>query len=127
MTYAGGTLSAVPQGAAGLVRTTDPDYLVMVTKGATLKVSYKQVNLLEYGQQVTRRYALAVIVSPMFLLSKRRTHFLTVGFTDNEGQQQALVFTVAKEDIRVLLASLEARTGRSVEFQDEEARRAGKG
>jgi hypothetical protein len=127
VSYAGGTVNAIPQGTPAVVKTADPDFLVMVTKGATLKVSYGRVNLLEYGQTVSRRYALAVLVSPLLLLSKRRTHYLTIGFTDDEGRQQALVLTVAKEHIRVLLASLEARTGRSVEFQDEEARRSGRG
>jgi len=34
---------------------------------------------------------------------------------------------VEKGDVRVVLASLEARTGVKVTFQDEEARKAGKG
>jgi hypothetical protein len=38
-----------------------------------------------------------------------------------------MVLQVGKEEIRPLLVSLEARTGRSVEYQDEEARKAGKG
>jgi hypothetical protein len=70
---------------------------------------------------------MAVIVSPMFLLSKKRSHFLTLGYTDEEGRQQAMVFRVDKNDIRSVLVSLEARTGRKVQFQDEEARKAGKG
>jgi hypothetical protein len=37
------------------------------------------------------------------------------------------VFRVDKGDIRSVLASLEARTGRRVEYQDQEARKAGKG
>jgi hypothetical protein len=36
-----------------------------------------------------------------------------------------LVFRVEKGDIRSLLASLQARTGRRVEYQDDEARKAG--
>jgi hypothetical protein len=32
-----------------------------------------------------------------------------------------------KDDVRSVLAGLEARTGRRVEYQDEEARRTGKG
>ena len=38
-----------------------------------------------------------------------------------------MVLQVNKEEIRPLLVSLEARTGLRVEFQDEEARKAGKG
>jgi hypothetical protein len=125
--YIGGTVDAIGQGSAGLLQTTDADYLVLVTRNSTLRVVYDRVNLLEYGQRVSRRYALAILVSPIFILSKKRVHYLTVGFTGDDGKQQALVFTVAKDDIRTLLASLEARTGQRVEFQDEEARRAGRG
>ena len=63
----------------------------------------------------------------MFLLSKSRKHFLTIGYMDEEGKQQALVFRVDKGGIRSALVSLEARTGLKVQYQDEEARKAGKG
>jgi hypothetical protein len=67
------------------------------------------------------------LISPIFLLAKSRKHFLTVGYQDAAGRQQAMIFRVAKGDIRALLVTLEARTGRKVIFQDEEARKAGKG
>jgi hypothetical protein len=54
----------------------------------------------------------AVLISPALLLSKSPKHFVTVGYTDNEGRQQALLFRVSKGDIRTVLASLEARPGR---------------
>ena len=82
---------------------------------------------MEYGQQVSRRIALAIVISPLILLSKSRKHFLTVGYTDDAGRQQALVFRIDKGDIRATLVSLEARTGLKVQYQDEEARKAGKG
>lgn len=90
-------------------------------------MAYRSINLLEYGQTVGRRLDLAIIISPAFLLVKKRKHFLTVGYTDDEGKQQALVFRVDKNDIRATLASLEARTGQRVQYQDEEARKAGRG
>ncbi|MBI3682968.1 MAG: hypothetical protein HY235_21560 [Acidobacteria bacterium] len=125
--FVGGTLSGMPNGVNGLLKTTDKEYLVFVTRRWTFKVLYERVNLIEYGQQVSRRYALAVLISPVLVLSKKRKHFLSMGFLDDEGRQQALVFHVDKNDIRLLLAALEARTGRRVEFQDQEARKAGKG
>lgn len=124
--YIGGTVEGIANGAAGMMKTTDKEYLMFFTKSATLKVLYDRVNLLEYGQQVSRRYALAVLVSPVFLFSKARRHFLTVGYTSDDGKQQAMVFVVGKNEIRTILATLEARTGRRVEFQDEESRRVGR-
>lgn len=125
--YIGGTVTQIAEGTAGLLKTTDEEYLIYATKSATLKVLYGRVNLLEYGQQVSRRYAMAVLLSPVFIMAKKRKHFLTIGFTDDTGKQQALVFLIDKDAIRALLASLEARTGQRVEFQDNEARKAGKG
>jgi hypothetical protein len=66
------------------------------------------------------------LISPVLLLSKSRKHFVTIGYADAAGEQQALVFRVGKHDIRSVLASLEARTGRRVEYQDNEARKAGR-
>lgn len=125
--YIGGTIDSLQSGTAALLRTNDRDYLELAMNRSRMKVLYDRVNLLEYGQQASRRLALAVLISPVFAMAKKRRHFLTVGFTDDEGRQNAMVFTVDKNDIRTILATLEARTGRKVDFQDEEARRAGRG
>lgn len=124
--YIGGTIEGIAAGASGVISTIDKDYLVFSTRAGTLKVLYDRVGLLEYGQQVSRRYAMAILISPVLILAKKRKHFLTIGYEDDEGRQQAMVFVVDKNDIRLVLATLEARTGRRVEFQDDEARRAGR-
>ena len=124
--YIGGTISVNPK-TGGMLLTTSPLILSFRLKEGEIRIPYDRINLLEYGQRVDRRYIEAVLVSPMFLLSKKRAHFLTVGYTDDDGRQQAMVFRVPKGDIRSVLVSLEARTGRKVTFQDEEARKAGKG
>ena len=46
---------------------------------------------------------------------------------DEDSQQQAMIFKVDKDAVRAILVSLEARTGRKVEFQDDDARKGGKG
>jgi hypothetical protein len=125
--YVGGTASALSSGSGGSIELSDQRYLAFYTKGAQVRVAYDRVNLLEYGQKVDRRLLAAVVISPMFLLSKSRKHFLTVGYMDEDGRQQALIFRVDKGSIRSALVSLEARTGLKVQYQDEEARKAGKG
>lgn len=132
-------LAASAQGArAYLSGTTVPDFptkcdvhvdmtgdqeLLFVTRALTLHVPYDKVNTLEYGQHVGRRYAEAILISPLFLLSKSRKHFVTVGYLDTKGRQQALVLQVGKGDVRTMLAELEAKTGRRVEYTDDEARK----
>ncbi len=125
--YLGGTRPEFQKNASGELQAGDERYLVFYGKHASLRIAYDQINLLEYGQKVNRRYAMALLVSPMFILSKTRRHFLTVGYTDESGREQALIFKVEKSDIRAMLVSLEARTGRKIQFQDDEARKAGKG
>jgi hypothetical protein len=125
--YVGGTISQIPDGCSGMVTAVDEQYFVFYSKKASWRVPYDKINLLEYGQKVDRRYIAAALLSPLFLLAKKRSHFLTVGYSDEENRQQAMVFRVGKDDIRMMLVSLEARTGRKVEFQDEDARKSGKG
>jgi hypothetical protein len=125
--YVGGTLSAIAGQADVRIHTSNDEFLCLNTKSGEYRIPYHSVNLLEYGQNVNRRYAMAILISPVLLLSKARKHFLTIGYSDGEGRQQALVFRVDKKHVRSVLASLEARTGRKVEFQDDEARKAGKG
>ena len=94
---------------------------------ASWRVPYEKINLVEYGEKVDRRYIAAVLISPLFLLAKKRQHFLTVGYSDEEDRQQAMIFKINKDDIRATLVVLEARTGRKVEYQDDDARKSGKG
>lgn len=125
--YVGGTRSEIPGNCTGSLQVIDEQYFVFYAHKTSIRVPYSQINLLEYGQKVDHRYVMAVLISPLLLISKKRQHFLTVGYTDEHGQEQALIFKVDKGHIRDVLVSLEARTGRRVEYQDEEARKAGKG
>ncbi len=124
--YSGGTVQQVRSGDGGKLRTGAPTMVFQYKRGEVV-VPYERINLIEYGQSASRRIVMAVVVSPLFLLSKARKHYLTVGFTDAEGQQQAMVFRVDKSHLRALLASLEARTGLRIQYQDDEARKAGRG
>jgi hypothetical protein len=125
--YVGGTVAGLPSKSEGNINTTDGDDFLFRSKHAFVRIPYSKINTLEYGQRVNRRYAAAILISPVLLLSKKRKHFLTVGYTDEQGRQQAMVFELPKGVVRTILVSLEAKTGHRVEFQDEEARKAGKG
>jgi hypothetical protein len=125
--YVGGTRADIPVNNNGRIDVLDNVYFIFLSKKTQIKIPYDRINLVEYGQKVDRRYLAAAVISPIFMLAKTRRHFLTLGFQDENGTQQALVFRVDKNDIRVALVSLEARTGQQVRYQDEEARIAGKG
>jgi hypothetical protein len=119
----GTTVPGFPAKCDVRVDMTGDREMLFVTHALTLHVPYDKVNTLEYGQHVGRRYAEAILISPLFLLSKSRKHFVTVGYTDAHGRQQALVLEVGKGDVRAVLAEMEAKTGRRVEVTDDEARK----
>src|SRR6185295_15739693 len=118
--FIGGTLSGVSAKSSARVDLTGADAMLFRCDKTETSIAYRRINNVEYGQNVSRRYAAAVLISPLLLLSKSRKHYVTIGYADAEGQQQALVFRVEKGDIRSVLAGLEARTGRRIEYQDGE-------
>lgn len=127
-TYVGGTVSGIHEQAEGSFQTSDPVFLQFdAGKHGGIDIPYKSITALEYGQKAGRRVAMAVLVSPWALFSKKRNHFLTVTYTDASGAEQAAVFELGKDIIRTSLKVLEVRSGREIEYQDEEARKSGLG
>jgi hypothetical protein len=124
--YVGGTSSQLATGVEGRIELSDEDYFAFYSRKTQVRVPYDHINLIEYGQTVNPRLAMLGALT-IGLLTKSRKHFLTVGFRGDDGKQQALVFRVDKAGIRATLVGLEARTGVKVEYQDEEARKAGNG
>ena len=125
--YIGGTVSSLKEGVEGKSSAKDEKVFIFDTGEAKLEIPYDKVDSLEYGQKAGRRVGVAFAINPIFIFSKKRRHFLTLGYTDADGKQQAAVFEMGKDVIRVNLASLEARTGKKIEYQDEEARKSGRG
>ena len=125
--YIGGTRADIPEKNDGAIQMSDKTFFVFTSKKTQVRIPYERINLLEYGQKVDRRYLAAIVINPILMFAKKRDHFLTLGFQDDDGAQQAMVFRVDKSDIRLTLVALEARTGQQVRYQDEEARLAGKG
>jgi hypothetical protein len=123
--YIGGTLE-IPAKSKVTVDLTGTDKLILRSGSRAIEAPFAKVRTLEYGQTVGRRYAEAIIISPLFLLSKSRKHFVTIGYEDAQLRPQAIVLRVDKGDIRPFLASLEARTGRRIEYQDNESRKGTK-
>ena len=122
--FIGGTLAGISPKSDARLDLTGSEALSFRCGKIDLTVVWSRINTVEYGQNVSRRYAAGILISPVLLLSKSRKHFVTIGYEDTGGQQQALVLRVDKGDIRSVLASLEARTGRRIEYQDEDARKS---
>lgn len=125
--YIGGTENQIKDGIEGRSSAKDEKIFVFDSKAGKLEIPYGHVDSLEYGQKAGRRVGLALTISPWLLLSKKRKHYLTIGWTDAQEKQHAAVFELGKSIVRTTLATLEARTGRKIEYQDDEARKSGTG
>jgi hypothetical protein len=125
--YVGGTVTSMKENTEGKISVADEKNLVFDSKAGKILIPYAQVNSLEYGQKAGRRLGLAVAISPLFLLSKKRRHFLTVGYKDDADKQQAAVLELGKGLITPTITSLEAKTGKKVDYEDDEARKTATG
>jgi hypothetical protein len=120
--YVGGTMSGL-DGAEGLFDTSDTKVIKFSSKKGAFEIPYQGITSVEYGQKAGRRIGVAIVISPMFLLSKKRKHFLTVGFKDANDKPQAVVLELPKGTPRKIIAILEARSGVKCEYESEEAKK----
>ena len=125
--YIGGTENQIKDGTEGESSAKDEKIFVFESKTGKLEIPYDEVNDLEYGQKAGRRLGLALTVSPWLLLSHKRRHFLTIGWKDAQDKQHAAVLELGKSIVRTTIVTLEARTGKKIEFEDDEARKSGMG
>jgi hypothetical protein len=98
-------------------------------KGQTLSIAYKNIIDLEYGQKAGRRVGAAaattILVGPIGLLtlfSKKRSHYLTIGFKDADAKDQVAVIELGKDIVRTTLPIMETRSGKKGTYQDEAAK-----
>lgn len=101
--------------------------------GKTFTIRWSRVTDLEYGQKAGRRVGAAVgttiLLGPVGLLSlfsKKRKHFLTIGFKDEAETAQVVVLELGKDIVRTTLAVVQTRSGKPIEYQDDEARKSAK-
>ena len=121
--YMGGMAVGVKEKAEGPFDLKGEQTLVWNGEGSRLEIPWTSIAEMEYGQKVARRWRSAILLSPIALLSKARKHFVTVSYKDSAGKDQAAVFEFDKDDIRQVLATLKARSGKDVTYQDEEAQK----
>jgi hypothetical protein len=139
--YFGGTAATFKEAknpVEGRLDTKGDEALVFVATdkpfaGQSLSIPYDQIIDLEYGQKAGRRVGAAVattiLLGPLGLLtlfSKKRNHYLTVGYKDDSGKDQVAVLELGKGIVRTTLPIVETRSGKKVEYQDDEARKSAK-
>lgn len=129
--YVGGTVPAFKQAVDGVWEMADKAVLFTAEKDAgKVTIPYDKIESLEYGQKVGRRMGAAMtgalIVNPLFLFllfSKKRKHFLSITYLDEEGKKQGAVFELAKGVVKESLSTLESKSGKKVEYESDEAKK----
>ena len=121
--YVGGTIAGLPEGTIGGIDTSNEKVMVFKSLKGEFEIPYENITSLEYGQKAGRRVGVAITLTLLALFSKKRKHFLTIGFTDANDKPQGVVLEVPKGTAKSFLTILEVRSGKKVEYESEEARK----
>ena len=121
--YVGGTIGGLPEGTIGNLDAKNEKTLVFESAKGKFEIPYENITSLEYGQKAGRRLGVALTITIWALLSKKRKHFLTIGFTDANDKPQGVVLEIPKGTAKSTIIVLEMRSGKKVEYESEEARK----
>ena len=126
--YQGGTtkdkdFAGAKDAVEGVLNLNDEKELKFSYKQSKVKkeysIPYNQFIDIEYGQKAGRRVgaaiATAILVSPvgLFLLfSKKRKHYVTIGYKGPDGKEEVAIFELGKDIVRTTLPILEAHLAR---------------
>jgi hypothetical protein len=120
--YVGGTMG-LAEATEGQLETSDPKVLRFKSEKGNFEIPYEGVTSLEYGQKAGRRLGVALTITVWALFSKKRKHFLTIGFKDAKDQPQGVVLELPKGKPKSVITTIEARSGVKCEYESEEARK----
>ena len=121
--YVGGTIAGLPEATIGKLDTTSEKVLVFISPKGRFEIPYEEVTSLEYGQKAGRRLGVALTISIWALFSKKRKHFLTIGYTDANEKPQGVVLEIPKGTAKSFITIIEVRSGKKVEYESEEAKK----
>lgn len=121
--FVGGTVAGITPKTEGQVIVTDPDAYEFVAKkgGGKIRIPWKSIESIEYGQNASRRIKSAILLSPLALFHKARKHMVSLAYKDEQGADQAIVLEIGKNNYRTSLAALKAKSGKTIACQDEDA------
>ena len=84
-----------------------------------LSIKFDAIKDMTYEKASKPRMTEAVLISPLFLLSNSKKHYLTFQYTDESGEGKYAIIHLDKSNAREAVACAEAQTGKKVEQIDE--------
>lgn len=89
-------------------------------KGVTVvSIPDDKIKSMLYEKTSKPRYAEAILISPFFLFTHSKKHFLTIQYTDADGQGKFAMVHMDKGNAQDIVATAEAETGKKVERSEE--------
>lgn len=85
------------------------------TDRSILGIKYSAITSLVYEKTAHPRVAAALLVSPMFLFSPSKKHFLTIHYTGDNDTAKFVIIQLDKKNAMQAVATAEAQTGKQVE------------
>jgi hypothetical protein len=86
---------------------------------AVLSIPDDKIKSMLYEKTSKPRYAEAILISPLFIFAHSKKHFLTIQYTDTDGQGKFAMVHLDKGNAQDIVATAEAETGKKVERSEE--------
>jgi hypothetical protein len=98
------------------LKYTDAALLITDKKtGVTIKTfPYEAIKTMEYSYSKSPRWKSAIFVSPLFLFTSGKKHWLAV-----QGSNDYAVMQLDKTNFKLILAALETKTGKKIETLED--------
>jgi len=84
-----------------------------------VSIPYDKIKSILYEKTSRPRYAEAILLSPFFLFSKTKKHFLTFQYTDENGNGKFMMLHMDKSNAMDIANAAEAETGLKVSREEE--------
>jgi hypothetical protein len=86
---------------------------------AAFSINYDAIRSMQYERTGQPRYLAAVVISPAFLLTRAKKHYLTIAYNDQSGEAHSVIVRLNKRNARKAVATATAQTSKSVEQIEE--------
>lgn len=84
-----------------------------------VSIPYDKIKSILYEKTSRPRYAEAILISPFFLFSKTKKHFLTFQYTDEKGEGKFVMLHLDKSNAMDIVNTADADTGQKVSREEE--------
>jgi len=78
-------------------------------------INYDTIRGMQYERTDQSRYVAAVLISPAFLLTRSKKHYLTIEYNDQSGEAHSVIVRLNKRNARKAVATATAQNSKSVE------------